>query len=177
MKEYSSVAVLTQYFKQEKVKGFWSRIADNIIKNSREILTIEVPKRFYLKNELICETVHEETHKHFNQSDLANHLIKDALEEYSYSPSPGKLHEQFRQISSLSIVDRYYSGKQELSDLEVYVKRKDILTLEMFLLDLEEIKDHNLTVEKLIELKYIEMCDQVLNNERDIVSEIIDDII
>ncbi|MED4456141.1 hypothetical protein [Metabacillus fastidiosus] len=174
MRRYSEAAVLIEYLEETQIQGFWGRLATNLMKNSRKSLVIQVPKRFYVKNKLICETIQEEIEGHFNQSDLVNHLVQEVLSEYSFSPSPIRLYEQFRQISLLPIVNRSYSDEKDLCNLTVLMKKKDILRLEMFLLDAEEIEDHPLTVEKLLELKYIEMCDQVLDGQRDIIKEIIE---
>ncbi|MGG3800850.1 hypothetical protein [Metabacillus fastidiosus] len=175
MRAYSAVNVMEEYLGQSG--GFMSRLFHRLSKGLPVKLKIMLPKRLYLKGELISETISEEIEGSFSQSDLVDLLTKELLYYYSLNSNPIKLYRTFKEISSSFIVTRYYSdSKDDLTSVSITLSKRDVFKLEMLLADIEEVEGEiDMTVESLLELQYINyMSDLLHGNSEDTIQRIID---
>ncbi|MED4456198.1 hypothetical protein [Metabacillus fastidiosus] len=178
MRAYSSIDVMSEYL--ERPSGFIANLIWSMSKSAKVQLEITIPKRLFLKGELITETVREETEKAFSYSDLVDLLVKELLSYYHHQTNPLKLYRVFQEISSSFIITRYYNdSKDELTKVKVALRKSDVFKLEMLLADIEEVEgEHDLTVERVLELHYVNyMFDLLQGNNDESVSRIIKEII
>ncbi|MED4286759.1 hypothetical protein P4679_33195 [Priestia megaterium] len=174
MRAYSSVNVIEEYL--EKPSNFFGRFLKAFSQNAKVELEIMLPRRMYLKGELIAETVSDKANIVFSTSDLVDLLSEELLEYYSLNPNPLKLNRTFKEISSMSMIQRYYRySKGDLIPVKIKLLKKDVFKLEMLLADIEEIEDRvDFTVESILEMQYVNyMHDLLTGTKEDSVRQII----
>lgn len=173
MRIYSSANVMQEYLKQPVDKA--SRILKFISKHTSAKLTIYLPHRIFLKGELICETISEEIDEKFNHNDLIFLLVEEILSHYSVNGNPIKMYRTFKQINSSFLVTRYYEdGEDKLVPLRISIPKKELFKLEMMLGDIDESNPNDFTVERLLELHYMNfMSDLLTGQKEDMIKNII----
>ncbi|MGG3805405.1 hypothetical protein [Metabacillus fastidiosus] len=175
MRAYSEVNVMQEYLEKPPV-GVFAKLISSMSKKMPADLEIMLPKRLFLKGELITETISQEIEKSFCQSDLVDLLTKELLAYYSLNTNPLKLYRTFKEISSSFMVTRHYDeGKENLVPVTIRLSKKDIFKLEMLVADIEEVQgETDLTVERLLELQYLNfMIDLLQGNNEDAIQRII----
>lgn len=163
MRQYSGVNVLGRAM--EDPAGFVDKVKRFMGKFQKEKLRISVPKRFFLKGELICKTVKNESEyeTNFNLSNMVEMLAEEVLYKYEVSPNPNTLFRSLAKISSLPIVQLSYGEHQgKLHTFTVRLDTDMVFELEMMLADMDEIKQHDYTVEKVLELWYTNFINDVV---------------
>ncbi|MDP9726958.1 hypothetical protein J2W44_006114 [Priestia aryabhattai] len=155
MRSYSAANVMEEYL--ETPAGFFGRMFRSFSKNGTVELEIMLPRRFFLKGELITETIQEKANLNFSVCDLVDLLTEELLDNYSLEPNPLKMNETLKEISSTSIIQRYYRySKEELISVKVKLSKRDVFKLEMMLADIAEIYDEvNYSVENILEMQYV----------------------
>lgn len=177
MRAYSNANVMEEYL--EKPTHFFGRFLKAFSQNTKVELEIMLPKRMYLKGELIAETISEKIGANFSSSDLVDLLSEELLEYYSLNQNPLKLHRTFKEISSMSMIQRYYRySKGDLIPVKIKLFKKDVFKLEMLLADIEEVEERvDFTVESILEMQYVNfMHDLLVGTKEDSVRKIIKQI-
>jgi hypothetical protein len=166
MRAYSSANVMQEYL--ETPSNFFGRMFSSFSRNGTVDLEIMLPSRFVLKGELIAETVSERTESRFSQSDLVNLLATELLDHYALYPNPLRVHRNLKDLSSLSIIQRYYKySKGDLTPIRVRLLKKDVFKLEMLLCDIEEVETTTFDCEKLLQYIYCNFMSDLIHGEKE----------
>jgi hypothetical protein len=188
MGKYSRANFLDEELSLIGSSDFLGKLLHKMNKSSIVLLSIDVPLNLYLRAEVFCEDIQELSNMPFVQNDLMNLLYNDFLLFAKKNPDPRAL---FRLLTSLdqqagkdaqlekqkeSVFKLIHKNKnQDMTTLHLRMRRKYALRGEVMLCDMEEVQpEHGYTLEKVMELLYIDFIDKFRKgNHADAVENIL----
>ncbi|CRH65982.1 Uncharacterised protein [Chlamydia trachomatis] len=175
MGKYSQANLINEELSLIGSTNFIGKMLHKMNKSSMILLSIKVPLNSYLRAEVFCEDIQDLSEMSFDQKDLLTLLYEDFLYEGKRNPDLKKI---FKVLNTLE----HESGKtavlekktdsifklihkeqhEELQPLHLRVRRKYALRGEVLLADLEEDHpNHGFTIERVIELLYMDFIDKL----------------
>lgn len=176
--------------------GFIERALHKVKMQSNVILELNLPASLYFRAEILCEDIQDLSGIEFTHRHLLNILFHDFLVYVQKNPNPKELYHLLLQrnpvpapIKPMKLI---HDGQELLLDvpkkviqspttskmktLRYEVKRKLALRGEVVLADIAEIyPQHPFTLEKVLEILYIDFIDKFKKGEKkDAIVNILD---
>jgi hypothetical protein len=159
---YSQYNLLEADLKALEERSFIDRIITALTKGKRLTFSLEVPNDLYQRAEIICDDVVQmrEEDRAYGQHELAEHVFLEFLDEVrKHDSNVGAIYtrlkvrkQQFPMVNDSPLIPA-----KSKTGISVKVDREDVLRAEVLLKDLSHfVPDHNLQVEELIEIVYLD---------------------
>ncbi|KAA9015740.1 hypothetical protein [Niallia endozanthoxylica] len=180
--KYSQYDLINKEIKELDEGGFANRFVNFILTDRRLPFKVKVPNDLFQRAEILCEDVVEmkENNKAFTQAELIEYIFKEFLEEVR--KNDGNLR-SFQMKFNNRMKDLPMINGQPLlpqkrkTTLHTKIGRKEVRRAEVFLKDLSFLSNHDLTVEKLLEMVYIDFLNEYQQGRRKkVLKEIIEAI-
>jgi len=161
-------------------------IFDKVFSPNRHVYTFKIPASVYLRTEMFCEDITEESEYDFDVADLINVLIEDFLRSVRRNPDPEYIYRGLvsRDHKKAVIIKHHMYEETPVSkcshtpksmELSVHLERRQALKLEIFLADLYEVLDEEpVYVEDVIEIL---LCDFINSYKQGLINNAFDEII
>lgn len=182
MEKYSNADLLNEELSIVGSSDFLGRLIQKMNKTSSVFLSIEIPKNLFLRASVFCDDIQELSEMSFVQNDLINLLYNDFLLYAKKNPDPKKIFSLLASLeksgkdtlleqkskSVFKLVHR--ENHQDNVKLQLRMRRKVALRGEVLLADMEEVQpEHGYTLEKVIELLYIDFIDKFRKGDNESV--------
>lgn len=157
------------------------KLLTRLFKTKKVRLELQIPQTYLLRGEILCDDINRMTDDIIDVAFIIDVLCYDFVNELArsktgplapfrylmdrYSKTLQVAHYQSKKVDEFT---EYHIEQMELTPYKVYLRYKEVLRLEWFLKDLEEeVKDHNFTVEKILEILYCNLIELVKKGEAD----------
>lgn len=178
--KYSQYGLINEELSELNERGIINRIFNFIVRERRLRFNIEVPNELYLRAEILCKDVVERSKKNnvYTQGELVEHVFLDFLDEVR--EADGNLRSIYNKlkvrIEELPMVnDHPLIPRKSKTSVFTSIDREDVLRAEVLLKDLSYFSNHGLTVEKLIEIVYIDFLVEYQKDRRkNVMNEILE---
>lgn len=175
MGKYSQANLIDEELSLIRSNNFIGKMLHKMNKTSVILLSIHVPLNSYLRAEIFCEDIQDLSEMPFSQNDLMKLLYEDFLYFAKKNPDPKKMFKMLTTLERESGKDTVLEKQtdsifklihkdqhQELETLDIRMRRKYALRGEVLLADLEEDHpNHGYTIERVIELLYMDFIDKL----------------
>ena len=175
MGKYSQANLIDEELSLIRSNNFIGKMLHKMNKSSVILLSIHVPLNSYLRAEIFCEDIQDLSEMPFSQNDLMKLLYEDFLYFAKKNPDPKKMFKMLTTLEGESGKDAILEKQtdsifklihkdqhQELETLDIRMRRKYALRGEVLLADLEEDHpNHGFTIERVIELLYMDFIDKL----------------
>ncbi|QHA38659.1 hypothetical protein D5E69_22730 (plasmid) [Rossellomorea marisflavi] len=161
-------------------------IFDKVFSPNQHVYTFRIPTSVYLRTEMFCEDITEESEYDFDVADLINVLIEDFLRGIRRNPDPEYIYRGLvsRDHKKAVIINHHIYEERSVSkctptpnlmELSVHLERRQALKLEIFLADLYEVlNEEPVYVEDVIEIL---LCDFINSYKQGLINNAFDEII
>lgn len=183
MKEvkYSQYGLLNNALRNLEEKGFMNRIFNYLIIDKRLTFEIAVPNELYLRAETLCDDILQlrGKDKEYTQGELVQHVFFDFLDEVRKNDSiVGSIYTRLNvRKQQLPLVnDQPLLPAKSKTTVFTKVYRDDVFRAEILLKDLTNfVPNHELTVEKLIEIVYLDfLLEYIKGRRKNVIKEILE---
>ncbi len=180
--KYSQYDLINKEIKELDEKGFANRFMNFILTDRRLPFKLKVPNDLYQRAEVLCEDVEEmkDDTKSFTQAHLVVYIFREFLDEVrkndgNLRPFQMKLNNRIKDLPMIN--GQPLLPQKSKTTLHTKIGRKEVLRAEVFLKDLSFLSNHDLTVEKLIEIVYLDFLVEYQQGRRKkVLKEIVDAI-
>lgn len=180
--KYSQYDLINKEIKELDEKGFANRFMNFILTDRRLPFKLKVPNDLYQRAEVLCEDVEEmkDDTKPFTQAHLVVYIFREFLDEVrkndgNLRPFQMKLNNRIKDLPMIN--GQPLLPQKSKTTLHTKIGRKEVLRAEVFLKDLSFLSNHDLTVEKLIEIVYLDFLVEYQQGRRKkVLKEIVDAI-
>lgn len=188
MRAYSKNNLLQ---KSTEMKTTWL----NIVNLSSVILELNIPDNTYFRMKILCEDISELSGQLFNQQKMIDLLWGQFIDQVKRVPNFEMVHDMLieredkrsvvkkeikQQKNTFTFFENTYNAavKTNKKTIQYRMNRKQALRGEIMLADISEIKpDHQLTLERVLEIIYCDFIEKYKTGESEQVVEQIIDII
>lgn len=180
-RKYSEYGLINQGLMELNKKGLMNRFFNNIISDKRLTFNIDVPNDLFFRAEILCDDIVQmsESNKGYSQQELAEQIFYDFIEEIRKNDgNVGSIYTRLnvRQQELPLVNDHPLRPAQSCTKLQVKIQKAEVLRAEVLLADLAQFEpNHGLTVEKLIEIVYLDFLLEYKNGRRqNVINEILE---
>lgn len=179
--KYSQYGLINKELMQLNEKGFWNRLINSFITHKKLTFTLSVPNELYFRADVLCDDIYQlrESNKKYTQSDLIEHVFSEFLDEVRKNDSSvGSIHTRLNvRTQQLPMVnDRPLIPGRSKTTVMAKIETEDVLRAEVLLQDLSFFApSHGITVEKLIEIVYLDFLLEYTKGRRtNVMKEILE---
>lgn len=179
--KYSQYGVLNRSLMQLGETGIMNRFFNALITDKRLTFKISVPNELYLRAEVLCDDVLQmrEKEKVYTQGELVQHIFLDFLDEVrKHDSNVGAIHTRLNvRLQQLPMVnDQPIIPSKSKTTVIIKIDRRDVLRAEVLLQDLSYFApNHELNVEKLIEIVYLDfLLEYTKGRRKNVIKEILE---
>jgi hypothetical protein len=180
---YSQYKLLNRNLLELEETGLFNRIFNALITDKRLTFKISVPNDLYLRAEVLCDDVLQMriNDKEYTQAELVQHIFLDFLDEVrKHDSNVGAIHTRLnvRQQQLPLVNDMPIIPSRSKTSFHMKIDRRDVLRAEVLLQDLSYfVPNHGLTVEKLIEIVYLDfLLEYTKGRRKNVLREILETI-
>lgn len=179
--KYSQYGLINKGLMELNEKGKMNRFLGFLINDKRLTFKINVPNELFFRAEVLCDDILQlrEKEKEYSQAELVQHIFLDFLDEVRRSDSNvnsiySRLNVRHQELPMVN--DRPMIPTRSSTPLPIKIDRKDVLRAEILLQDLSYFEpDHELNVEKLIEIVYLDFLFEYTKGRRkNVIKEILE---
>lgn len=178
--KYSQYDLINKEIKELNERGLANRFMNLILTDRRLVFKVKVPNDLYYRAEILCEDVVQmsEKGKAFTQAQLVEYIFQDYLDEVRKKDGnlrsfQMKLNDRMKDLPMIN--GQPLLPQKSRTILHTKIGRREVRRAEVFLQDLAFLSNHDLTVEKLIEIIYLDFLVEYQQGRRkNVLKEIIE---
>jgi hypothetical protein len=179
--KYSQYGLINRGLMQLNHGGLMNRFFKIIITDKRLSFAISVPNELYFRAEVLCDDIFQlrESDKEYTQGELIQHLFLDFLDEVRKNDgNVGSIHTRLtvRQQELPMVNEQPLIPTRSKTTVLTKLDRSEVLRAEILLQDLDYFApNHGLTVEKLIEIVYLDfLLEYTKGRRKNVIIEILE---
>jgi hypothetical protein len=179
--KYSKYGLINQELMALDEDTFFGRLLNAFLKDKRLAFEIMVPNDLYFRADVLCDDILQKrkNDKEYTQSELVQHVFFDFLDEVrDHDGNVGAIYTKLdvRRQEILRVNENPLVPSRSRKKLLIKIDRDDALRAEVLLQDLEYFQpNHNLDVEKLIEIVYLDfLLEYTKGRRRNVIKEILE---
>lgn len=179
--KYSQYGLINKGLMELNEQGIMNRMLNILISDKRLTFQIYVPNDFFFRAEVLCDDIVQmcEKNRGYSQSDLAEHVFLDFIDEVrKHDGNVGSILTRLnvRKQELPMVNDNPLVPTHSRTPVTVKVEKADILRAEVLLADLAQFEpNHGLSVEKLIEIVYLDfMLEYKKGRRKNVMKQILE---